>query len=106
LNGDVGLALRSDANGCELDVDDVEAVPVQAFVDADGLERCHGDGHGNVIELREDEMLARVDYKSVGSMLTFAFCWLKPMLAALATIAGMAKTAENFMMEVIKKCVW
>jgi hypothetical protein len=51
-------------------------------------------------------MLARVDYKSVGSMLTFAFCWLKPMLAALATIAGMAKTAENFMMEVIKKCVW
>jgi hypothetical protein len=104
LNGDVGLALRSDANGCELDVDDVEAVPVQAFVDADGLERCHGDGHGNVIEL--EGMLARVDYKPVGPKLTFAFCWLKPMLAALATIAGMAKTAENFMMEVIEKCVW
>jgi hypothetical protein len=28
---------------------------------------------------------------------------LKPMLAALAMIAGMAKIAANFMMEVMKK---
>ena len=105
MDGDVGLALCSDANGCELDVDDVEAVPVQTFVDADGLERCNRNGDRDVVELGEDGMLAKVDYKPDGSMLTFAFCWLKPMLAALATIAGTAKTAENFMMEVRKICV-
>ena len=74
MDGDVRLALWSDANGCELDIDDVEAVPGKTFVDTDGLERCHWDGHGNVVKLGENGMLARVDYKPVGFVLTFAFC--------------------------------
>jgi len=105
LDGDVGLALRGDANGSESDVDDIEAVPVETFVGANGLQGCYRNGDGNVVELDEEGVLARGEHISVGLKLTFAFCWLKPMLAALATIAGMAKIAANFMMEVMKNCL-
>jgi hypothetical protein len=43
-------------------------------------------------------VLARGFDKSAVALLTFAFCWTKPMLAALAMMAGMARTAANFMM--------
>jgi len=105
LHGDVGLSLSSNADGCKSDVDHVEAVPVETFVDADGLERCHRDGDGDVVELDEDDLLARGGYKLDGSMLTFAFCCWRPMLAALATIAGTAKIVENFMMKMDEKSV-
>ena len=105
MDGDVGLGLSSDANGSERDVDDVEAVPVETFVGADGLQGCYWNGDSDVVELDEEEVLARGEHKSAGFELTFAFCWLKPMLAALATIAGMAKIAANFMMEVMKSCL-
>jgi len=51
LDGDVGLGLGSDADGGEGDVDDVEVVPGEAFVGADGLEGGDGDGDGDVVEL-------------------------------------------------------
>lgn len=107
LDGDVRLALRSDADGCELSVDGVEAVPREAFVDTDGLQGCYWNGDGDVVELNKCGRLARGGYDLTDSILTLAFCWLKPMLAALATIAGTAKIVTNFMMEMeTKKRKW
>lgn len=105
LDGDVRFGLSSNANGSEGYVDDVEAVPRETFVGANGLQGCYWDSDSNVVELDQEEMLARADHKLAGLELTFAFCWLRPMLAALATIAGMAKIAANFMMEVTKICL-
>lgn len=51
LDCDVGLGLRENAGGCDADVDDVEAVPGQALVGADGLERCYWKNDRDVVEL-------------------------------------------------------
>ena len=102
MDGDVGFGLSSNANRGESDIYDVEAIPRETFVGANGLQGCYWNGDGNVIELDGDEMLARADHKLAGPQLTFAFCWLRPMLAALATIAGMAKIAPTFMTEMTK----
>lgn len=51
LDGDVWLALRGDSDGCESDVDDVKAVPGEAFVHANGLQRCYWDSDSNIVEL-------------------------------------------------------
>jgi len=59
LDGDVGFGLSGDANGSESDVDDVEAVPRETFVGANGLQGCYWNGDGDVVELDEEEMLAR-----------------------------------------------
>ena len=54
LDGDVGLGLRGYANRCETDVDDIEAIPCEAFVGADGLQGCYWDSDGDVVELNLD----------------------------------------------------
>ena len=74
LDGDVGLGLSSDANGSESDVDDVEAVPVETFVGADGLQGRYWDGDGNVVKLHKHGRLARGGYDLTDSTLTLAFC--------------------------------
>lgn len=102
MDGDVGFSLRSNTNGCESDVNDVEAIPCEALVGADGLQGCYWDSDSDVVEL---DLSAKDHYNPVGAMLTFAFCWLNPMLAALAMIAGTAKIAANFMMEMKEKCL-
>jgi hypothetical protein len=51
LHGDVGFGLWCDSDGGERDVDDVETVPVETFVSADGLQRCYGNCDCNIIKL-------------------------------------------------------
>jgi len=52
LDGNIWLGLRGDSDGCEGDVDNVEAGPRKAFVGANGLQRCYWDCDGDVVELR------------------------------------------------------
>ena len=65
LDGDVGFGLSSNANGSESYVDDVEAVPCEAFVGADGLQGCYWDCDGDIVELDQDGTLAKAQQKLV-----------------------------------------
>jgi hypothetical protein len=96
LHGDVGVRVRFHASGGDGDVDHVEAVPVEASVGADGLEGCYGEDNFDVIELEQVCQLG-VEGAVLFLLLTLAFCCCRPMVAALARIAGMARTAANFM---------
>lgn len=95
LHCNVGLRLCEDSGWCTADVDDVEAVPGKTFVSANGLQGCNGDGDCDIVEL--EGVSGTNGYVAAISMLTFAVCCWRPMLAALATMAGMARMAENFM---------